>query len=478
MQYLARDELEHIDVEPVAPPAAPRRRRLSRAWIAALVVLAVVLGAVVALPARTELAKAGFRHADRIFVIGHSLSLQQQRLLGVLLSRSGTTDTTPMRRAEDRLREELRDRHAELRRSLRRDWRLRLDSQTDRFRAAVQRTLEPPVGDPAIASEAEYRARSLRERWHLAKPTPDADGLHSIDADVAALRRYVDRATGVRLVIGGPDGFTTLDLDRSNLREHRGPGLGTDAPVTRMVAGDGWLAGSDRGLQGWTIAERLDEPLAALGTGVPFPSDRRDTLHMWATNLHSVREVDATTGDVVAGPYFLPVDGTLESYRVAGVATSGIVIVRQADPRTTEVWDPEQRRVVRTLPGPAVAVAGDLVAWVENGPALMTHVTDLSDGTDAAAVPLWGHVGAFSPDRRLLALGSERGLVVVDVASRRVEHVPVTRLENTPTWDPSGRFLFFQAGGIGGWDAERHEQFHLRLPDLPAGGVLLAALAA
>jgi hypothetical protein len=477
MHKLAGDELEHIDIEPAVPPPGPSRHRLPRAWIAALVVVAIVLGAVVAVPARAALAKAGFRHADRILVTGHSLILQQQRLLGVLMNRRGTTDETRMQRAEGRLRDELRSRQAELRRSLRRDWRLQLDGQTDRFRTAVQRTLEAPVGDPAIAAEAEYRARALRARWNLAKPTPDAEGLHSVDSDVEALRRYVDRPTGVRLAIGGLDGFTTLDLDRSTRRDHRGPGLGADAPVTRMVAGEGWLAVSDRGRQGWTLSDRLEEPLAALGTGIPFPSQRPDTLYVW-TNLHAVSEVDADTGDVVAGPHVLPVAGSPASYAVAGVASSGVVIVRQAEPKTTDVWDPEQQRVVRSLPGPAVAVAGDLVAWVENGPAVVTHVTDVSTGSDAAPIPWWGDVGAFSPDHRLLALGSPRGLTVVDLQTRRVEHVPVTRLTNTPVWDPTGRFLFFQGDGIGGWDAVRHELFHLRLPNLPAGGVLLAALPA
>ncbi len=140
---LAGDELEHIDVEPAA-----------------------------AIPARTALAKAGFRHADRIFVTAQSLASQQQRLVGVLISRSGTNDEDRRRQAEARLSAELRDRYADLRRSLRRDWRLRLDNRTYRFGAAIQRTLEPPVGDPAIASQAEQLARSLRERWISPSPLP------------------------------------------------------------------------------------------------------------------------------------------------------------------------------------------------------------------------------------------------------------------------------------------------------------------
>lgn len=363
MQLLA-DELEHIDIEPV-PPAPAVVRRVSRGWIAALLVVVFVLGAVVAVPGRTALAKAGFRHADRILVTGHTLALKQQRLLGELVTRSQTGDAARLRSAESRLRRELAARYAELRRSLRRDWRLRLDGQTDLFRFAVQRTLEPPVGDPAIASEAEYRARSLRERWRIAKPSPDTDGLHSVDADVAALRRYTDRATGVRLIIGGTDGFADLDLDAS----------------TRV--------------------------------------GRR-------------------------GPYARP----------------------------------DQPQVARTLPGSEIASAGDLVAWVEPGPAPVTHVTDLSDGTDVATVPLWGTLGAFSPDGRRLALGSERSLVVLEVATGRVDHVPVTQLDHRPTWDPSGRFLFFQAGRTGGWDAARRQPIPLRFPELPTNWILLAALEA
>jgi hypothetical protein len=389
------------------------------------------------------------------------------------------SDEARARRAEDRLRDEIRGRYAELRRSLRRDWRLGLDGQTDRFRAAVQRTLEPPVGDPAIASEAEYLAGSLRARWHFDKPAPDPDGLRSVNADVIALNRYVDRPTGVRLLIGSSDGLIDLDLDASRRVEHRAPGIGTDAPVTRAVAGAGWIGISDRGRQAWTISDRLEGALAPLGTGIPLPSHRSSTLFFWS-NLHAVSEVEGTTGNVVAGPYFLPVDRQQENYRVIGVATSGIVIVRHAGPTSTDVWDPEHRRAVRSLPGSAIAVAGDLVAWVENGPAPMTHVTDVSTehGTDVAAVPLWGDVGAFAPDRQRLALGSARGLVVLHVPSGRVEHVPVAQLENTPTWDPSGRFLFFQGDKVGGWDAARHEAFTPRLPALPAGWILLAALNA
>ena len=364
MQLLA-DELEHIDIEPV-PPAPAVVRRVSRGWIAVLIVAAVVLGILVAVPGRTALIKAGFRHADRVLITGRSLALEQQRLLGELVTRSQTGDAARLRQAEDRLREELAARYAEMRRSLRRDWRLRLDDQTDRFRAAVQRTLEPPVGDPAIASEAEYRARSLRERWRIAKPSPAADGLRSVDADLAALQRYTDRPTGVRLIIGSRDGFADLDLDASTRVDHHGS----------------------------------------------YP----------------------------------------------------------------EGWD--QPPVARTLPGSPVAAAGDLVAWVESGPAPVTHVTDLSDGADVATVPLWGTLGSFSPDGRRLALGSERSLVVLDVATGRVDHVPVTQLDHRPTWDPSGRFLFFQAGRIGGWDATRRQPIPLRLPDLPAGWTLLAALEA
>jgi hypothetical protein len=359
---LALDELEHIDVEP-APPAPEPPRRLRSTWIAALLATALLLGVVTAVPARIALARAGFRHADRILVTGHSLALQEQRLLGVLFSLSGTTDERRIRQAEARLREELEARFAALRRSLRRDWRLSLDGQTDRFRVAVMRTLAPPVGDPVVASEAESRARSLRERWRLPTSPPDTEGLHSVDTELAAMLRFVDRPTGVRLIVGSGDGFIELDLDESIRRDHHGP---------------------------WPGETELQQGLAA------------------------------------------------------------------------------------SVPGRALAAAGDLLAWVENGPAPVTHVTDVRDGNDVAVVPLWGDRAAFSPDRRRLALGQSRGLVVVELATARVEHVPITTLETTPVWDRSGRFLFFQSSRIGGWDVRRHEAFTPRLPGLPEGAVLLA----
>jgi hypothetical protein len=366
MHTLALDELEHIDIE-LDPPTPESRRRRSRPWIAALLVVALVLGVVTAVPARIALARAGFRHADRILVTGRSLALQEQRLLGALLSQSDTIDEDRILGAEARLRDELEARHAALRRSLRRDWRLTLDGQTDRFRVAVERTMEAPVGDPAIAADAEARARSLRERWHVPKPTPDAAGLHSIDTELAEMQRYVDRPTGVRLIVGSTDWFTELDLDASVRRDHRG-----------------------------------------------------------------------------AWP-------------------------RDVDP---------PRRVVTTVPGRPLAAAGDLVAWVENGPAPVTHVTNVAEGVDVAVVPLWGDAATFSPDGRSLALGQSRGLVVVELATARVDHVPITSLATTPVWDRSGRFLFFQSSRIGGWDVRRHEAFTPRLPGFPEGSALLAALPA
>lgn len=471
MHQLA-DELEHIDVEPAVPPAPPVGRRLSPRWTAALIVAALVLGGVTAVPARTALARAGFRHADRILVTGHSLALEQQRLLGVLVTRSETGDRARMRRAEDRLRDELADRYAELRRSLRRDWRLRLDGQTDRFRLAVQRTLEPPVGDPAIASAAEYQARSLRARWDVTKPAPDTGGLHSVDAEVAALQRYVDRPTDVRLIVGTRDGLTELDLDASRRRDRVVPGLVVDAPVTRLVAGPEWVAISDRGQQGWALTDRLDRTIGALGTGVPFATPGHDAVSFWATNLHTLSSLDPR-GRPLGAPTPLP-----PRTAVVGIGHSGVVLVDTDGPALSRVWAPTAASVVREIPGRAVAVTGDLVAWVEIGPAPMTHVTTVADGTDVARVPLWGDVGAFSPDGRRLALGSPRGLIVVDLADGRVDHVPTTSFRGTPVWAPSGRFLFFQGDGFGGWDVTRHEMFRPRIPRLASESVLLAALAA
>jgi hypothetical protein len=332
--------------------------------------------------------------------------------------------------------------------------------------------------EPGPTAGVETLLRAGRRRWGGRAPTVAARRLTSVDAEVERLRHYVDRPTGVRLVVGSTDGFTELDLDRSRRRNVPAPGIREDAPVMTMVGRDGWLAFTDVGRQGWTAGTDLGPPFAPLGTGAVFPGLDHDTV--WVlSNLGTVAELDRS-GRVRRGPYRVPArPDTYAGSVVTGVAQAGAVIAR-SDRGWTDVFDLVHQRVVRRLPGPAIAVHGNLVAWLDGGEDVNLRMTDLGDGHETLVLPGVGASteAAFSPDGRFLAVAGSSEVLVAELGTSRVDKAPTRGMPSRLTWDPSARWLFFSSPGITGWDAQLHEVFHPRIPGLPYQPYLLAAVPA
>jgi hypothetical protein len=408
-----------------------------------------------------------------VWAEAQSLTSQQQRLRGLMFSLESHEDVPRVSRAAARLALETNTRYRDLRRTVQRDWRLRLDGLTGGLRSAIVAALSNP-DDARLRADVEVRLRIGRDRWGGAEPRVSAPHLTSADAEIGRMRHYVDRPTGVTLLTGTGDGFLELDLDHSRRRPVVAPGISADAPVNRMVVRDGWVAFNDAGQQGWIASDRLGPPLVPIGTGFVLPSPRPDAIWFWS-NLDSVIELDRS-GAVLAGPYRLTLDATREEFRVVGVAPAGVV-VRRDEKGVTEVLDRSSGRVLRRLPGLAAAAHGNLVAWTDAGETNTTHVTDVGTGAELAAVNAGYPVtAAFSQDGHQLALAGY-DVNVVNVTTGRVQLVYDRAGAEQLAWDPSGRWLFFQGAVVTGWDALLHEVFHPRLPPIRGDYVLLAALA-
>ena len=153
------------------------------------------------------------------------------------------------------------------------------------------------------------------------------------------------------------------------------------------------------------------------------------------------------------------------------VVDGGLVLSNVYGPPNEEVWDPTRSRVIRVFPdGNVLASAGDVVAWMTNGPCVsrcIVHLTNVSTGI-ARDIPLpTGAVAidqaAFSPDNQTLAIPvgiggawpghHPTGLVLVDPATRTARLLPGSEQMPSPnfgafnaTWSNSG-WLFYTAYG-------------------------------
>lgn len=189
-----------------------------------------------------------------------------------------------------------------------------------------------------------------------------------------------------------------------------------------------------------------------------------------------VRLVDFS-GRQIGRPIALPLGAAPGGKSCAGwfptgdVIDGGIVLSNAYGPPNEEVWDPTSNRVILVLPDANVLTsAGQLIAWVTNGPCLPSctvHLTNVPTGITgnlklpAGAVAI--DEAAFSPDGTTLAIPVGLGgawparhptaLVLIDLGTRKVSLLSGSEQTPSPnfgsfnaTWSSSG-WLFYTAYG-------------------------------
>jgi hypothetical protein len=137
-----------------------------------------------------------------------------------------------------------------------------------------------------------------------------------------------------------------------------------------------------------------------------------------------------------------------------------------ADTSRFALWNPGSGRMLRRFDR-VLAASGTTIAWVAAGcgpTPCPVHLSDLVSGTDTqVAVPgrAWAGSGAFSPDRRYLAVvfggvdaagaATQARVGVIDLATRRLLAVPAAVIDGgdvglAVTWSPDGAWLLVSAG--------------------------------
>lgn len=475
------DELEHIDLDPAAP-ATVQHRRWPRRRVVVLLTTVALVGVMLG-PVRTSALKGGFRHLERIFLESQAVSRARGDAYAAVFRRA-VYDQARLTAAAARLYDAEEARHAELRRQLDDDIRVRFDSGLRRLRDA----LDPVIRRDPPFSELE-RARQLlteaRRRLGLRpRQAPVVSLMGAVAGDMRALSRYFDAATGTQLVAGTDRGLFSITIDTSRTRPLRPAGLELDrARGLSLYQRAGWvLAESPNGP--WSYALGPDfEQAVSLGPGATYLSARADAV--WRTNdfdWTERTEVDGT-GRVLRGPLRI----TQATFQLTQATDAGLVLQDTDRDGSFRVWDPDTRRTVARHAGVPIAALGDAILRVEytrDGDAFDASVIEARSGRVIVRVPVGdGIVGAsFSPDGSRLAVTGENTVRLIHLETGGVRQVPSVFAQGTTTlaWSPSSRYVFFAGGStITAWAVDGGEPTLLRLgADLASNITGLVALPA
>jgi WD40 repeat protein len=231
---------------------------------------------------------------------------------------------------------------------------------------------------------------------------------------------------GKSLASGGGDGTVRIWAvsDRrllAVLNGHKGRVYGLAwSPDSSMIA----TGGDDKSIRLWNIASRkemkawenLSKPIRAValsGDGTMLAAALEQEIFYW--KLNGRREIKVLRGHqrIISGLAFRP---------------EGLELVSFASDKSVRIWDLSQGRQVALLPGPVghcfgltLSKDGKTAACVGGG---RVHLFDLEsrkslDPVEPNARIICG--AAFSPDGRLLAIGSQDKDVVIWDLQKKVE---------------------------------------------------------
>jgi hypothetical protein len=486
--------LEVIPLECEAPdagPASDTEPRFGR-W-PRVMVAGMVIGGLLVLPVRANLAAGQFRRLARVWAAAESLDPARTRVIDLLQQASVADDLTHLAGGTAALEESQAARLLTLRRQLG-GW-LVPDHGLERLRNQMRQTLSREVVDLRMAAAAlrnkagvpgspysttamadaagvNQQVEGLRRRFGQNPATPPRVALTGAETDLGALHRYLDHPAGTVLVTA--DGSRTLsliDLDRSRTSTLD---LGSDTSASQVVTRQGYVAVLvDTPAGGLVLAAdpATNGPPRVLGRQATSIVPASDSDHLWVATDHNAIEVNAGA-TVVAGPIPIPTDATLVG------ATSGALYTQAAGGElfVTTLADGATRLLAAQ--GQLIAVGRPGVAWSAapdtsgRGGATLDFSSD--DGKTSRSLPYpintvapWPTTslpalaigpGAFSPDGRHLALWwlalvtSRRTtsvFSVVDLATARSELVPGAADDLLPQavgWAPNGRRAFFVRG--------------------------------
>ena len=303
---------------------------------------------------------------------------------------------------------------------------------------------------------------------------------------------FVTGATHSVLFAASANVVERLDLDANTSRSYDLSGAG------QTVVTDGFDTGAavvgDRVVvqqRGRTVAvpASLSGPVAVLGPSVGFLPSRQPG-RVWLITVPAtgpvVREVDLS-GQVTSAPSALPPD-----FQPVAAVSGGLLLSSTVG---FEVWDPGANRVgFRSAPqAMVVAAAGSQVAWQLSGcfNLCALHLTNLTTGFTTVMYPqppdVVGNLqpGTFSLDGRFLASTSYgqagASLAIVDLQTQQAQSVSAVGDGGgtaTPTWSPSGQWIFVASsnGTVFAYQRGTPTAETLRLPP-PASGPVTVAVA-
>ena len=435
-----------------------------RRWLV-IVLAAVVVVFVVAVPVRTAVAKSEFQWLAGRIARYQALEDARQEAVQAVSDAAFPGDEALVADATFALSLEEATRLHQLDHSvagallvdgklaeLRRAFRQLLTARQLGLQGSI--ALPPPIDAPARRVDDLLAAEEHRFGTGPPRPVP-AIRLDAADGTLASLHRWLDRPTGAQLLALGADGVFRLDVDASQAQQLTSSRILDGALIPRL----GYLALFSNGE---IFAEPTDfhAPARLIGRGdQAFAADRPDAI--WVLKSNTIGEVDGE------GRWLVPpvaYQGFVASISVG----RGIALHTQTEGLI--VWDPGSGRTVCSLgvAGEAIAGSGDLLAWVEPKGGL--HLTDVSscqtrtvDRPDSATyLGFLGAAGAISPDGRTVAayvalrtgrLGEAFRLALVDVASGRVTvpRAPDRSARVEPIiWTADSQRVFFTISTSGG----------------------------
>jgi hypothetical protein len=464
-------DLEVLPVTPVTPvslrpaPTPPGQHSRRRRW-PVVTLVAVLVGFVLGVPIRSEIAKREFRWLAGRIAQYQALEQARQEAIQTIDNAAFPGDEARAADAVFALSLEEASHLHQLDHSV--AGALLVDGKLAQLRRAFRQLLNarqlnlrssPALAPPVDASQqrVDELLASQHRRFGGSHPRPTAAvHLHAADSTLAALHHWLDQPTGAHLLALGVDGVLRLDVDASQARRL------TDSAVLdgELIPRLGYVGLISNGK---VLAEPIDlqGPPRVIGHGVQaFAADRPDAI--W------VITIDDTIGEIDGAGRQLVPPAAYQGFVSSTSVARGVVVHTQRDGLI--VWDPASGRTACQLgmDGEPIAGSGDLLAWVDLQAGL--HLTDVSAcrtrAVDRPDPPTYrgflGAAGALSPDGRTAACyvalrtGGQRQafrLALIDVASGRVTIPQAPHGSSTVepiAWTSDSQRLFFTLSTPGG----------------------------
>jgi hypothetical protein len=345
-----------------------------------------------------------------------------------------------------------------------------------------------------LVAQLTHKGRTALASRRMASPTTAVTNpLSPVGGNLptSTTTTFVTGATHTVMFIAGTNVVERVDLDANATATYDlsgdGQAVTEGIPVGVAVVGDRVVFQQRGGTASLPVS--LNGSPAVLGHSVGFLPSRQPG-RVWLISVPTAgpvaQEVDLS-GQATSSPSALPPD-----WQPLAAVNGGLLLSSNLG---FELWDPVANRVGFRSPSQAsvVAAAGTQVAWQSNGCVNLCglHLTNLTTGVTTVLYPqppeLTGGLqsGAFSPDGRYLAATSYgvagSYLVIIDLQGTQQTVPAVGDGGGTPTWSPSGQWIFVGQASSGGivyaYQRGATSAQTFRLPPLASGSLAVAAVA-